>query len=74
MIGFNPTPELRELLTHHHKRHKNIHIQPNNQLQIKKQTHEILHWSQISSRNAPLRVETATANETLKTTYCLWNS
>ena len=71
MIRFNPTPELMELLTHHHKRHKSIHIQANNQLQIKKQTHEILHWSQISSRNALLRVETATAKETTKPTLVL---
>ena len=51
MIGFNPTPELMELLTHHHKRHKSIHLQANNQLQIKSKTHEITNWSQISSRN-----------------------
>ena len=71
MIGFNPTPELKELLTHHHKTHKSIHIQAKTQLQIKIKTHEILHWSQISSRNAPLRVETATAKETTKPTLVL---
>ena len=51
MIGFNPTPELKELLTHHHNKHKNIHIQPRTQLQIKRKTHEITHCHQISSRH-----------------------
>ena len=67
MIGFNPTPELMELLTHHHKTHKSIHLHTKHKLQIKSKTHEITNWSQISSRNHPLRVETATAenHETL---------
>jgi hypothetical protein len=57
MIRINPTPELRELLTHHHRTHQSKHIQAKHQLQTKNKTHEILHWSQISSRNPPLRAK-----------------
>ena len=57
MIGINPTPELRELLKHHHKTHKSNHIQAKHQLQTKRKTHEIIHCHQISSRHTSFRVE-----------------
>ena len=69
MIGFNPTPELKKLLTHHHNKHQSIHIQAKTQNPNHKKTHEILHCLQISSRNNSLRVEITTlllTNENLK--------
>ena len=58
MIGFNPTPELRELLTHHHRRHKSNHIHTKLKLQIKSKLTQKRHCRYFSSRNCSLRVET----------------
>ena len=57
MIGLNLTPELRELLTHHNKRHKSIHLQAKHRLQIKSKTHENSTLVPNFDRNPPLRTK-----------------
>ena len=69
MIGFNPTPELRKLLTHHHGKHQSIHIQTKLKLQIKRKTHNktsllrIFGSKQLPFESKTLRLLTTNENQ-----------